>query len=121
MSYHDLPTDALAVMADQGWNDESLNTHIEGFLRESHDNFDDGFRAYCGETAVEETGDKSLRNASLSDILWETGWDEASMRSMMLSYGRGVIPREDFDTKLVGYLQAAADEENEAAASLVIR
>lgn len=121
MSYHDLPTEALAIMADQGWDDDSLNTHIEGFLRESHDNYDAGFRAYCGNAGAEEANDESLRNAPLIDIIMATGWDEGSMRSLMLSYGRGVIPKEDFGTKLVGYLQTVADEENEAAASLELR
>lgn len=121
MSYRDLPTEALAIMADQGWNDGSLNEHIEGFLRESHDNYDTGFPAYCGGVGAEEANDESLRTARLTDIIMATGWDEDSMRSLMLQYGRGVFPKADFDTKLVGYLQAVADEENEAAASLELR
>lgn len=112
MSYRDLPEAALAIIADQGWNDTSINTIVEGFLQERVNSADEGFRSYCGNIAAEECNDAGLKTSSLTNIIMETGWDEDTMRTLMLQYGRGVMPTAEFDDLLVDYMQDAADEEN---------
>lgn len=115
MSIHDLPSAALHIIDEQGWNDSSVNALLESYIEQEVEPFGEKFRLHCAALAAEEVGGAkdAFDGAPLAEIIAATGWNDDTMRDLRLSFYReGDADDIQFDEGLVSFLQKQADEEN---------
>lgn len=104
MSINHLPTAALDIVSDMGWDEESVVIHLKGFITEK--DLDDELAEYLAVVADEEGGEVD-ESDGIDDIISDMGWNEDSL---IIHYS-GFLAENDQEEAFAAYLQKIADEE----------
>lgn len=116
MNHNDLPQAARDIIAEQGWNEQSLHLLFNDFMSESDKPIEEGFRRYCRVVAAleAEAPKNTFATWELPAVFERLGWSTEVVLAHQIAFFR-IGTRPELGDALVDFLRDRAKEENEIA------